>query len=205
MATLAGYAYFSRAENYSYIPSGNVYGAPWDAPLRAYAIYDDGAVTFLGAGTYSASQADSTGQRFGYYPANEITDANPDIAALYAITPGDIRFVQPLDGTVRAFDVRIIDGDGLLYPGSFDLSALAPGAVVSGTNYIAVAVWQAPELSDPRVIVAVAVAADPSYWSGITTISDSDRFSVAISAFTSPEPPTTPAFWTSLSGTKEIP
>lgn len=202
MAALAGYAYFSRAENYNYIPDGNAFGTPWDAPLRAYAVYDNGTTAFLGSGTYASSQSDSTGQRFGYNPLPEYLAGDPVYQAYYSIAPGGLAFIDLLPSTERTFFVQIVSGSSLLSGSEYyDISALAPGAVDAGENYIAVNVWEA-DMPDPIVVDAV-VKITPIFWDGITTLIDSDRVLRVASA--PGAPPETPAFWTSLVGTKEKP
>ncbi|PTT37392.1 hypothetical protein DBR23_17665 [Acidovorax sp. HMWF018] len=207
MASIAGYAYFSRAENYNYIPVGDP--ESWSAAVRVYAVYDDGTVTFLNAGTYTAGLTDGAGLRFGYVPLPESLVGNPTYEAYYGISPSGLVFPNLNNPTERAYVVELKTGVSLLDPELCDISALAPGAVDSGANYISVSVWEAPpdeysSFPSPQVVVA-AVEITAAFWSGISTISDADRVLYVVSRLGAVVPPPTPPFWTGLTGTEETP
>lgn len=201
MATLAGYAYFSRAEEY-YIPGGSP--DTWAAAVRVYSIDTDGVATFLGSGTYTAAQIDAMGMRFGYTPKNESQAANPALDPYYAITPGDLVFVDPFPLTERAYWVKKEAGDTLLDPAYYDVSEVSPSAIESGKNYLAVAYWEdlGGDVYPLTVFTVIEITAD--FWSGISTTDDSHRVSYAISAFGG-DLPDNPEFWTSIVGAKERP
>lgn len=198
---IAGYAYASRAENY-YVPGGSP--ATWSAPVRVYAIHHDGTAEFLGSGTYTASESDALGQRFGYVAPNENQAANPDLDAYYAISPDELVHVAPLDDTAREFLVAKAPGYVLNDPFYYDISALPPGSIDEGKEYIVVAEWIDPDLGISWRVVAAIVEITPAFWSGISTTEDWHRNLDVISSYESGPEPEPPVFWTNIVGAKEV-
>lgn len=138
MAELAGYAYFSRAENY-YTPPGDP--ETWQAQVHVYEVRDDGSALYLGLALYKASYQDSLGLRFGYPPEPDIN--NPDFDGYYDLDPPALRHVKLPAERVRTYRcVGTVSGAMLTAsPAEFDLGSIT---VDPDTEYLVWAHWDQP-------------------------------------------------------------